>query len=181
MQHLPIWYMGQIDHAKCDELINEYSNKANSKAAMGIEGDKIDDGYRNTNVIFLPENHKFGIEMMSTCFIANKECSWDFNIESHEAIQFAKYGPEQHYNWHTDTFLLSGKNYDRKVTVVTLLNDPSEFSGGQFQIRLYAEYTAPLVKGSVIAFPSMLEHRVTPITDGIRYSATLWMNGPRFK
>jgi PKHD-type hydroxylase len=48
-------------------------------------------------------------------------------------------------------------------------------------MRLYSEYTAPLVKGSMIAFPSILEHRVTPVLSGVRYSATMWFNGPRFK
>jgi PKHD-type hydroxylase len=62
-----------------------------------------------------------------------------------------------------------------------LLNDPAEFTGGEFQIRLYSEYTAPLVKGSVIAFPSFLEHRVVPVTSGVRKSATMWLRGPRFR
>ena len=61
------------------------------------------------------------------------------------------------------------------------MNNPTEFEGGQFQVKLYQDYTAPLLKGSVIAFPSFLEHRVIPIESGVRYSATMWLNGPRFK
>jgi PKHD-type hydroxylase len=94
-------------------------------------------------------------------------------------VQFAEYGPEQHYAWHTDTFALAGKPTDRKITIVCLLND--EFEGGQFQVRLYNDYTAPLEKGTIIAFPSILEHRVIPVTSGIRYSATMWFSGPRFR
>jgi PKHD-type hydroxylase len=94
-------------------------------------------------------------------------------------VQFAEYGPEQHYAWHTDTFTLSGKPIERKVSVVCLLND--DFEGGEFEVRLYNNYQAPLKKGTMIAFPSILEHRVVPVTSGIRYSATVWFNGPRFR
>jgi len=49
------------------------------------------------------------------------------------------------------------------------------------KVRLYNNYTAPLEKGTIIAFPSILEHRVIPVTSSIRYSATMWFNGPRFR
>jgi hypothetical protein len=111
----------------------------------------------------------------------NQECKWDYEITDHEAVQHAHYGPEQHYGWHVDNFPLAGLPLERKVTVICLLSDPSEFEAGELQLRLYSEYTAPLVKGSVIAFPSILEHRVIPVTSGIRYSATMWFNGPRFR
>jgi PKHD-type hydroxylase len=33
-------------------------------------------------------------------------------------------------------------------------------------------------KGTVIVFPSFIRHRVTPVTEGTRYSAVAWINGP---
>jgi PKHD-type hydroxylase len=36
-------------------------------------------------------------------------------------------------------------------------------------------------KGSAIFFPSFAMHRVTPVTDGVRRSLVVWMEGPRFK
>jgi PKHD-type hydroxylase len=63
--------------------------------------------------------------------------------------------------------------------VVCLLNDG--FEGGEFEVRLYNDYKAPLVKGTMIAFPSILEHRVLPVLSGLRYSATMWFSGPRFR
>jgi PKHD-type hydroxylase len=61
------------------------------------------------------------------------------------------------------------------------LNDPKEFLGGEFKVRLYQEYIAPLQKGSVVAFPSILGHCVTPVISGVRYSATMWLNGEKFR
>jgi PKHD-type hydroxylase len=70
---------------------------------------------------------------------------------------------------------------ERKVSVICLLSDPSEYEGGDLQIKLYQEYTADLKKGDMIAFPSMLEHRVVPIQSGARNSAVVWLNGPRMR
>ena len=35
--------------------------------------------------------------------------------------------------------------------------------------------------GSVIVFPSFMEHQVTPVTKGTRYSLVAWFVGPPFK
>jgi len=33
----------------------------------------------------------------------------------------------------------------------------------------------------IIVFPSDMEHRVAPVTKGIRYSLVVWFLGPPFK
>lgn len=181
MTHLPLWYLGQIPHDICDQIINELSALPQRDATMGVDGETQDNQQRSTSVVFASQDYWFSDTMERFAFEANKACCWDYLINSREAIQFAKYGANQHYDWHIDTFPLSGKLTDRKVSVVCLLNDPTEFEGGQFQARLYQEYTVPLVKGSMIAFPSIVEHRVIPVTAGFRYSATMWVHGPRFR
>jgi len=35
--------------------------------------------------------------------------------------------------------------------------------------------------GSIVVFPSDMEHRVAPVTKGIRYSLVVWFVGPPFK
>ena len=179
MAHLPIWYLGKLDSDFCNQVIAELSGIECKDAAMGIDGAEKDHANRNTKVRFGGPDYWLGPQLESFALQANKECGWDYHITGRENVQLAEYGPEQHYNWHTDTFALSGTPTDRKITVVCLLND--EFEGGQFQVRLYNDYTAPLEKGTIIAFPSILEHRVIPVISGIRYSATMWFNGPRFR
>jgi len=179
VSHLPIWYLGKLDSDTCNQVIAELSGIEVKDAAMGIDGAQKDHTTRNTNVRFAGPDYWLGKDFESFAMQANKECKWEYHVTGRENIQFAEYGPEQHYAWHTDTFALSGKPTDRKITVVCLLND--EFEGGQFQVRLYNDYTASLEKGTIIAFPSILEHRVVPVTSGIRYSATMWFNGPRFR
>jgi PKHD-type hydroxylase len=70
---------------------------------------------------------------------------------------------------------------ERKVSVVCLMCDPSEYEGGAFGIKLYQEYNPALEKGSIIAFPSSLEHKVYPVTSGVRTSAVIWMTGPMMR
>jgi PKHD-type hydroxylase len=181
MAHLPIWYIGQVPDEECDKASAEFKAITAKNATMGAEGDVLDNNTRNTTVRFASKDHWFGKQMFQYGINANLECQWNFHLTSFEAVQHAQYGPGQHYNWHVDTFFLSGKGYDRKVTVVCLMNDPSEFEGGDLQLRFdRTEYTVPLKKGTAVAFPSFIEHRVTPVTSGIRYTSTMWINGPEF-
>lgn len=180
-KHQPIWHLGQIPTEVCDLASAEYMQLQSRDATMGANGDELSHANRNTTVRFAPPDHWFGNMLRGYGLRANKECAWGFDITDHEAVQFAQYGVDQHYDWHVDNFPLAGLPTDRKVSVVCLMNDPSEFEAGEFQVRLYADYTAPLVKGSVIAFPSILQHRVVPVTAGLRMSATMWLSGPRFK
>jgi hypothetical protein len=173
--------MNQIPPSICDLAAAEYMAIEPRDASMGANGEEMSHLYRNTTVRFAPPDHWFGNMLRGYGHKANKECGWGFEIDDHEAVQFAHYGVGQHYKWHVDNFPLAGLPTDRKVSVVCLMTDPSEFEAGELQLRLYSEYTAPLVKGSVIAFPSIIEHQVTPVTAGLRATATMWLNGPRFK
>lgn len=181
MSHLPIWFLSNIEPVLCDEVIAECSTLSYNEASMGETANERDKQYRNTSIQFLSQNHWMEKILKDFALNGNKECKWNYLISENEQIQFARYTEKQKYDWHTDTFPLGLKPLDRKVTVICLLNDPSEFEGGDFKIRLYKEYTAPLKKGTIIAFPSMLEHCVTPIITGVRYSATMWLSGDKFR
>jgi PKHD-type hydroxylase len=179
MSHLPIWYLGKLDNEMCDQVVAEMSSSDLQDAAMGITGGDINKSTRNTSVKFAESNYWLADRFTDFAAEANQNCKWDYIVNGKENLQFAKYGPEQHYAWHTDIFTLSGAQTDRKVSVVCLLND--EFEGGEFELRLYQDYVVPLEKGTMIAFPSILEHRVKPVTSGLRCSATMWFYGPRFR
>ena len=55
-----------------------------------------------------------------------------------------------------------------------------DFEGGDFEIRGKDDRVPKLEEGSIIVFPSFLEHRVTPVTEGIRYSLVSWFVGPPY-
>lgn len=179
MSHLPIWYMGKLEDDTCDRVVSELSPLQGQEAKIGQDGKDLNTQTRKTKVHFAEAGYWLEGIFERFAMEANKTCKWEYHVTGSERVQFAEYNPGHHYTWHTDTFALCGKPEDRKITVVCLLNDG--FEGGDFEVRLYNDYNAQLKKGTMIAFPSILEHRVTPIITGTRYSATMWFNGPRFR
>jgi PKHD-type hydroxylase len=181
MSHLPIWLIGQIPTDVCDAAVREFMAIEPQDATMGVEGEVENKAHRDTVLRFAPEGHWFGGIMQEHGRLANLKMGWDYELTGHENVQFGSYGPNGHYGWHTDTFTLSGLPIERKVSVVCMMSDRDEYEGGELQIRLYQEYTADLKKGDIIAFPSILEHRVIPVISGMRSSAVVWLNGPRMR
>lgn len=102
----------------------------------------------------------------------------------HEPMQLGLYTEEQqgHYSWHTDAGPDDNK-VPRKLSVAMLLSDPSEFEGGEFQVKTYSDevQTLECKKGRAWFFPSYTLHRVAPVTKGIRRSLVLWVGGPAFR
>jgi PKHD-type hydroxylase len=73
--------------------------------------------------------------------------------------------------------------YDRKISIIIQLTDPSEYEGGEFEMDY--QYEQPnkedlKKKGTIIVFPSFIPHRVTELTKGTRKSLVAWVEGPKF-
>lgn len=102
----------------------------------------------------------------------------------HEPMQLGLYTESQqgHYDWHTDA-APSDRSVPRKLSLAMLLSDPSEFEGGEFQVKTSTDavQTLETIKGRAWFFPSYTLHRVAPVTKGVRRSLVLWVGGPAFK
>jgi len=102
----------------------------------------------------------------------------------HEPMQLGLYTESQqgHYDWHTDA-APSDRNVPRKLSMAMLLSDPSEFEGGEFQVKTGNDVAQTLEckKGRAWFFPSYTLHRVAPVTKGVRRSLVLWIGGPAFR
>lgn len=100
-----------------------------------------------------------------------------------ESPQVARYDAarEGHFDWHSDI----GEGAvaaRRKLTLVVQLTDPEEYRGGALELRpSLATTEADRARGSAVAFPSFVLHRVTPVTEGTRHSLTIWAHGPAFR
>lgn len=89
-----------------------------------------------------------------------------------------KYGPDEHFNsWHPDYGI--GDTCYRKLTCVVMLDDPSQYTGGDFQVAGYG--TVKLNQGDAVVFPTYIYHRVTPVLTGLRRSLVHRAIGPYFK
>ena len=77
----------------------------------------------------------------------------------------------------------------RKISLTANLNKPGDYDGGNLKFdygphtegERYHECTEIRPQGSIITFPSFLEHQVTPVTRGTRYSLVLWSLGKPFR
>ncbi len=102
----------------------------------------------------------------------------------HEPMQLGLYTEQQqgHYDWHIDA-ISSGGSVPRKLSLSILLSDPSEFEGGEFQVKTNTDVVQTLetIKGRAWFFPSYTLHRVAPVTKGVRRSLVLWVGGPAFR
>lgn len=64
-------------------------------------------------------------------------------------------------------------SYNPSITCITMLND--KFQGGN--LIFFDDYVVPLNVGEAVYFPSnfMFTHKVTTVTDGIRYTLSVWL------
>lgn len=102
-----------------------------------------------------------------------------------EQIQLTNYDSCEsgNYDWHIDGLTSDIHSPLRKLSIVVQLSDPSEFEGGNLEFMPHGPndiITARKSRGLIVAFPSFLPHRVTPVTKGTRQSLVVWINGPSF-
>ena len=102
------------------------------------------------------------------------------NIKIIEPAQVSEYKKGGFYEWHTDSCIeMNTEPLVRKLSMTLLLNDPNEFEGGDLQIA--GKVLLPMKQGHAAIFASFLQHRVTPVTQGVRKSLVMWFGGEPFK
>lgn len=141
------------------------------------DGHHMRPNYRKTDVGFFPKGSL--IEEFIDTYIELANEYYKFQLSGGERVQFGVYREGHFYDWHRD---YKKEGYHRKLSVSIMLND--DFEGGDLEIQnLWGNKTCVIPKkaGSIVIFPSMLKHRVTPVTKGVRYSLVRWYGGPEFK
>jgi PKHD-type hydroxylase len=98
-----------------------------------------------------------------------------------ENAQFTEYPVGGFYDWHMDCDInMQHEPPVRKISMTLLLNDPSEFEGGHLELGAPGKF-GELKQGHAIAFASFINHRVQPVTRGVRQSLVVWFGGKPFK
>ena len=71
----------------------------------------------------------------------------------------------------------------RKLSFSLLVNDPSEYEGGQLEVwQDHNKFIAmPKDFGTIAVFPSFIPHRVTATTRGVRKAFVGFIGGPPYK
>ena len=163
----------------CEIVLKERDNITPEKSSFAnVQGEYIEDkSVRDSNIYWLPCNHWIEGILFNYGRYANLATGWNFKLMQPQFIQVTEYNEEGHYDWHVDWDPFSTDFLIRKVSTVCLLNDPSEFEGGEFELE--GGRVISMKQGSVISFPSFLRHRVRPVTKGNRVTAVCWTLGEK--
>ena len=181
LEEILYWYVpNAIADVSCDQMMQKFEAVDSHKAFVGDGDDGVVDlAIRDVNKI--PITHELGIgATLSGMGMNINQRAWKFDITHSNQAEYLKYDINGHYESHVDTFCLPGANETRKLTVLAFLND--DFEGGKLYLengheRIYP----PQEKGTVLVFPSFMNHGVEPVTNGIRRSIVTWLVGPWFK
>jgi len=159
--------------------LTETTGATNPDTSQPGADDTEDSAIRKSVVKWLPINP-------DTRWIYNKlegaiirlNQAYGFSLNGFELLQVSRYSDGGHYTWHIDT---GGEaESTRKLSLSVQLSDDSEYQGGDLEFMGVRSSTARDI-GTLIAFPSFLTHRVTPVTEGTRYSIVGWIHGPPFR
>lgn len=124
---------------------------------------------------------------ISACLLDANRRAFGVDYFDFMDVQFTEYHSSNagHYDWHEDCTWKQGCNsqvWDRKLSVVIQLTAPDGYQGGVLELDrdpLPADQFRN--QGDLIVFPSLLRHRVTPVTAGVRHSLVTWALGPRWR
>jgi PKHD-type hydroxylase len=178
------WFWeSELPKEYCENIISElFDEKTAVDGTYFNNGESVVGDHRKTKVCWADANTNLGLLLFNHVLLANQKANWLFDIDGIEPVQIGRYGIDGHYDWHNDepVSFRDGTGTQRKLSVSLLLSDPDTYEGGDF---LFKGQEQPLTRkqGSIIVFPSHMEHIVTSVTKGVRYSAVIWARGPYFK
>ena len=188
-----MFYEGAVSPEICNRLVARFSEENYEAGLVGTNTGILAKDIRDTDRQWANKNDL--VECILTRFImqANQEALWNFDITEPEQVQIGRYRENQFYGLHIDCHIKGGDIIttgresavlvpllsQRKISASLLLNDESEYEGGD--LIILNETVKQKKQGTIIVFPSFMAHQVTPVTSGVRYSAVCWMGGPKWK
>lgn len=181
MKNFDYWKVSKfIPDCVCDTLVQSYSDW---KQAIVHNNELVNSSrkLRESDVTWIKDPFWMTsfFKIMSDI---NEVSGLNFNIQRVENLQLTRYvAPAGHYDFHMDGngyILRKEDGLTRRLSMSVLLNDPSEFEGGDFIFHVGAEpYSVDMGKGDIIVFPSYNLHKVSQVTKGTRYSLVVWALG----
>ena len=170
---------------QCRQIIENGRKQPPQQAKVGMNKPEggTDTKKRITTISWIPFQEMGHMYRDLNNFIqqANKNHFGFGDIRVTENAQFTEYPEGGFYDWHMDCDVnMTHEPPVRKISMTLLLNDPSEFEGGHLELMAPGKF-AELKQGHAICFASFLNHRVQPVTKGVRQSLVVWFGGTPFK
>ena len=170
---------------QCQKIIDAGRRQKPQQAQVGMNKPSggIDTKKRTTTISWLPFKKMEPMYNDINQFIqkANKNHFGFGDIKITEQAQFTEYPEGGFYDWHMDTDV--NMQYEppvRKISMTLLLSPEDQFEGGDLELMAPGK-RANMKQGHAIIFASFLNHRVAPVTKGVRQSLVMWFGGDPFK
>ncbi len=181
-------FPNEVNKSVCDKIIDTPKDDWKSAEVYDYANDgnlRVDEEERVSDISWCDERWLYDL-VWDYLRIANKNSEWNFQIDSCEAMQIARYNKDGHFKFHqdgngftqfeNDNKFTNGKT--RKLSMSIILND--DYEGGEFEFFNHNNQITDKT-GTVIVFPSYMIHKVNPVISGTRYSLVTWFCGEPFK
>ena len=149
----------------------------NTATTLSNNGSYYETNRRKSNVAFYPYYEKFPFILEKISKLLQESISVKgFDLDYNDTrFQFTEYKIGDYFKWHTDSNGKQITQCDRYCSLVIQLND--EYKGGDLELKLSEDSTIIVEKGvgNTIIFMSNIEHRVTPVEKGNRYTLVNWV------
>ena len=170
---------------QCQMVIDAGRRQRPQKAqvGMGKPGGGVDTKKRTTTISWIPFKEMQPMYDQINEFIqkANRNHFGFEDIQITEQAQFTEYPEGGFYDWHMDTDVnMQHEPPVRKISMTLLLSPENQFEGGGLELMAPGK-RVELKQGHAIIFASFLNHRVAPVTRGVRQSLVMWFGGKPFK
>ncbi len=170
---------------QCQMVIDAGRRQRPQKAqvGMGKPGGGVDTKKRTTTISWIPFKEMQPMYDQINEFIqkANRNHFGFGDIQITEQAQFTEYPEGGFYDWHMDTDVtMQHEPPVRKISMTLLLSPENQFEGGDLELMAPGK-RVKLKQGHAIIFASFLNHRVAPVTKGVRQSLVMWFGGKPFK
>lgn len=183
-----VWevWSSAFNETECDEISARAESYAATEATIGFSDTlRSDSEYRSSIVRWLDVYAERGlVDRLMQFVLSSNRTNFGVAVEAPFEVQFTEYRATNngHYDWHQDVWLESPRPYARKLSVVVQLSAPNEYEGGEFEFfGIENPGETFMLRGSMLIFPSFLQHRVLPVTKGIRRSLVTWVEGPNWR
>lgn len=176
---------GFMSPEQCDILVDSAERAGFMEASTNPECETrvSKPGYRKAHEQYFDEEEfEWLYNGLAQTLININHNHFQFDITGIEPAVLLKYSTSEmsHYGWHRDM----GGEYSayRKLTMVVQMTDPEEYVDCNLQYFSEGINTPENIdKGTMYIFPAWLQHRVMPITSGVRYSLVCWSTGLKFR
>jgi PKHD-type hydroxylase len=171
---------------QCELICNLGRSMPPQNAQIGI-GDKgvYDTKTRTSHISWIPFDGEVATPMyrrLNEIMQQTNKRHFGFeNMQINEQAQYTEYPEGGFYDWHMDCDLvMKSEPPVRKISMTLILSGDNEFEGGGLEVAKPGQIIRPK-QGHAIFFASFINHRVIPVTKGLRKSLVMWFGGEPFK